>query len=319
MRRLWARLAQGIVLLILVSMAVFAFAELAPGDMFSEAMLEGRMSQDLVDQLRLRYGLQDPVHVRYARWVSSVFRGELGFSLAHRRPVIELLLPRVLNTLILTASSTAIAWLLALVLGAAGAYRAGGWVDRSTLLGVAVLLSIPELLLALLGILVAVHTGLPLGGASSLDSVSMSWWERSIDRIEHLIIPVTVLVLTSVPPLVRHVRAAVSEALSAPFVRAARGHGINGSRLFFAYVMPSALNPLITLFGVSFGALLSGSLAIEGALGWPGLGPLVLESIMNRDLHVLLAGILGACGFLILGNLIADILLMLTDPRAGES
>ncbi len=318
MSRLLARLAQGLTLLVVLSMLVFVFAELAPGDFFTESTLDPRMSEELIETLRGRYGLEQPLHVRYARWVVSVARGEGGFSIAYRRPVADLFLPRALNTLVLTGSSLLIAWMAALILGIVSAYRAGGWLDRSTLVGVAVLLAVPELLLALLGVLVGVNTRLPLGGATSFDYDSLSGWARLVDRIEHLIIPVSVLVLTSLPILVRHVRSSVLEALDAPYVRAAHGHGIAGGRLMLAYVLPAAANPLITLFGVSLGGLLSGSLVIEGALGWPGLGPLLLESLTNRDLHVLLAGILGACAFLMVGNLIADALLVLTDPRSGD-
>ncbi len=318
MSRLVGRLAQGALLLVVLSMLVFVFAELAPGDFFTGAVLDPRMSEELIETLRLQYGLEQPLHIRYLRWASSVARGEGGFSIAYRRPVVDLFLPRAAHTLMLAGASMLLAWIIALVLGIAGAYRAGGWLDRSTLIAVAALLAIPELLLALLGILVAVNTRLPLGGATSLDYASLSLGARLIDRIEHLVIPVTVLALTSLPVLVRHVRTSVLEALDAPFVRAARGHGISGRRLMLAYVLPAAANPLITLFGISFGGLLSGSLVIEGAMGWPGLGPLVLESMTNQDLHVLLAGILGVCAFLWVGNLIADGLLVLIDPRSGD-
>ena len=312
------RLAQGVLLLVVLSMLVFVFAELAPGDFFTESILDPRMNEELVETLRLKYGLEQPLHVRYLSWLGSVARGEGGFSIAYRRPVVDLFLPRAAHTLILAGIAMLLAWAFALTLGIASAYRAGGWLDRSALVGVAVLLAVPELLLALLGILVGVNTRLPLGGATSLDYASLSLWARLMDRVEHLVIPVTVLALTCLPVLVRHVRAAVLEALDAPFVRAARGHGISGGRLMLAYVLPAAANPLVTLFGVSFSSLLSGSLVIEGALGWPGLGPLVLESMTNRDLHVLLAGILGICVFLVIGNLIADAILALIDPRSGD-
>lgn len=318
MIRLVGRLAQGVLLLVVLSMLVFVFAELAPGDFFTGATLDPRMSEELIETLRLRYGLEQPLHVRYFRWVASVARGEGGFSIAYRRPVVDLFLPRAGHTLMLAGISLLLAWVVALALGIASAYRAGGWLDRSTLIGVAALLAIPELLLALLGILVGVNTRLPLGGATSLDYASLSFGARLVDRFEHLLIPVTVLALTCLPVLVRHVRASVLEALDTPFVHAARGHGISGRRLMLVYVLPAAANPLITLFGVSFGGLLSGSLVIEGALGWPGLGPLVLESMTNQDLHVLLAGILGVCAFLWVGNLIADGLLALIDPRFGD-
>ena len=312
------RLMQGVLLLVVLSILVFVFADFAPGDFLAEAELDPRVSQELIEKLRENYGLEDSLHVRYGRWVASVFRGEGGYSLAYRRPVLELMLPRIGHTLILATVATLLSWLLALATGILSAYRRGGWIDRSLFLVVVTLLAIPEVLLALGGLILAVNTDLPLGGATSLDYQTLTWAGQILDWARHLFIPVGVLTLASVPALIRHVRSAVIEALEQPFVAAARGHGIGGARLLVGYVMPAASNPLITLFGFSFGGLVSGSMLVEEILGWPGMGPLVLDSLMSKDLHVLNTGTVVICLFLLTGNLVADLLRLLIDPKVRD-
>jgi peptide/nickel transport system permease protein len=132
-------------------------------------------------------------------------------------------------------------------------------------------------------------------------------------------LPVATLVLSSLPILVRHIRAAVSEVISAPFMRAAEGHGIPRRKLLYQYALRSAANPLISLFGFSIGALLSGSLIVEVVMSWPGLGPLLLEAILARDVHVVIGGVLFSAVFLVTGNCIADMLLYWADPRIRTS
>ena len=135
------------------------------------------------------------------------------------------------------------------------------------------------------------------------------------DLASHLALPVAALVLTTLPMLVRHVRASVAEVLDAPFLRAAVGHGIPHAKLLYGYALRAAANPLISLFGFSVGTLLSGSLLVEVVMSWPGLGPLLLEAILARDLYVVIGGVLLSMIFLVSGNLFADVLLYWSDPR----
>jgi peptide/nickel transport system permease protein len=128
-------------------------------------------------------------------------------------------------------------------------------------------------------------------------------------------LPVAALVLSALPMLLRHVRASVAEALEAPFLRAAAGHGIPPRTILYRYALRAAANPLISLFGFSVGTLLSGSLLVEVIMSWPGLGPLLLEAILARDLYVVIGGVLLSMVFLVGGNLLADFLLYWADPR----
>jgi peptide/nickel transport system permease protein len=128
-------------------------------------------------------------------------------------------------------------------------------------------------------------------------------------------LPVVALVLSALPLLIRHVRAAVADVLDAPFLLAAQGHGVPKRTLLYRYALPAAANPLISLFGFSIGGLLSGSLLIEVVMSWPGLGPLLLEAILSRDLYVVVGGVLFSTLFLAGGNFLADMLLYWADPR----
>jgi peptide/nickel transport system permease protein len=150
---------------------------------------------------------------------------------------------------------------------------------------------------------------------ASVDFETLSPLNKLRDLALHMILPVTALVLSALPLLVRHVRAAVADVLNAPFLLAAAGHGIPRRTLLYRYALPAAANPLISLFGFSIGALLSGSLLIEVVMSWPGLGPLLLEAILARDLYVVVGGILFSTFFLVGGNLLADLLLFWADPR----
>jgi peptide/nickel transport system permease protein len=310
MRYIGRRLLHGLLLLVGVSVLSFVFAELAPGDYFSELRADPRISAEAVAALRAQYGLDRPLPVRYAAWVASVLRGDFGYSLAYNSPVGPLLWGRVRATLLLTGTATFLAWLIALPLGIWNATARGTWGDSVSKVVLSFLLAIPELLWAIVFLMLAVETGwFPAGGMVSPGP------ERVEDVAWHLVLPVAVLVLGMLPTLVRHVRASMAEAIDSPFALSARAQGIPRQRLLFRHLLPAAANPLISLFGFSLGTLLSASLLVEVVMGWPGLGPLFLEAIMARDFALVLAVVMLSASFLVVGNLLADILLYRMDPR----
>jgi peptide/nickel transport system permease protein len=289
----------------------FVFAELAPGDYFSELRTDPRVSSETVAAMRARSGLDRPLPVRYAAWAVSMLKGDFGYSLAYNSPVGPLLWGRVRATLLLTGTATLLAWLMALPLGIWNASARGTWLDSVSKVVLSFLLAIPDLLLAIVFLMLAVETGyFPTGGM-----VSLSGPERVWDVAWHLALPVAVLVLGMLPTLVRHVRASMAEAIDSPFALSARAQGIPRQRLLFRHLLPAAANPLISLFGFSLGTLLSASLLVEVVMGWPGLGPLFLEAIMARDFALVLAVVMLSASFLVVGNLLADILLYRMDPR----
>jgi peptide/nickel transport system permease protein len=316
MKYLERRVIHGILLLIGVSVLCFLFSDLAPGNFFDEMKLNPQISSDTVAALRSQYGLDKPLPVRYVHWVQSVLRGEWGYSFAYNSSVRSLLVARARNTLLLTTLATVFSWLIALPLGIWISNHPGRWDDRVSMAGTSLLLSMPELVVALCLLYFAIRThALPVGGMSSVGFDDLGLYEKGRDLARHLVVPVTTLVLASLPILVRHVRASMIEVLNSPFIHAARGHGIGRARLLMRYALPMASNPLISLFGLSVAGLLSGSLMVEVITGWPGLGPLLLEASMSRDLFVVVGVVMASTLFMVFGSLLADVMLVIVDPR----
>ncbi len=188
--------------------------------------------------------------------------------------------------------------------------------DRALSWATATLLLIPDLVLALGLLIMAARSGwFPTGGLVSVGFENLSPVGKLYDLAMHMALPVAALVLSALPILIRHIRAAMAEVLGAPHLRAAAAHGIPHRKLLYGYALRAAANPLIALFGFSVGTLLSGSLLVEIMMSWPGIGPLLLEAILARDLYVVIGGVLFSTVFLVAGNLLADLLLYWADPR----
>jgi peptide/nickel transport system permease protein len=299
-----------------VSFFSFALLQLAPGDFFDAMRLNPQISGQTVDSIRSQYGLDQPLPIRYERWLRSVLKGQLGFSLASNSPMAPLIRVRARNTLLLAGTATVIAWLLALPIGIWSAGKRGTWGDRIGGLATSTILTIPDLLLFLCLLLLAARTGwFPSGGMVSPGIDDLDLWGKIKDVAFHLVLPSMGVALVTLPMLVRHVRSAMLEVLESPFVRAARGHGIPRARLLFRYALPAASNPLISLFGFSVATMLSASALAEVVLSWPGLGPLLVESILSRDVYIVVAIVMCSSLFLVVGNLFADLLLFASDPR----
>jgi peptide/nickel transport system permease protein len=220
------------------------------------------------------------------------------------------------NTLLLTIPALLLTWCLAMPLGIWVARRRDQWVDRVCSGVTSTLVALPDLLVAMLLLLIALRTGLfPTGGMHAPGADELGVGARLWDLGRHAFLPLCALVATALPSLVRHVRASVIEAAQAPAVRAARAHGIGRSRITLRYVLPLAANPLISLAGLSIATLLSASLLIEVVMSWPGLGPLLVEALLAKDVHVVLSASMLASALLVAGNLAADLALRAVDPR----
>lgn len=316
MRYLMRRLLRAGALLLAASLLCFVLTQLAPGSFFDELRLNPQISAQTVAGLRTQYGLDRPLPARYGLWLKSVARGDLGYSLAYNAPVAPLLLVRARNTLLLTATATVLAWLLALPLGMWAAVHRGGWVDRGVTAGSSLMLAVPEIALVLCALALAARThALPVGGMMSASFGQFSFWGKLTDVAAHLVIPGSVLALGTVAIVVRHIRSSVCEVLDAPYIHAARGHGIAPVRILLRHVLPAAANPAISLLGLSLAALLSGSLAVEVITGWPGLGPIVLEATLARDPYLIIGAVMLSTVVVIAGTFVADVLLLATDPR----
>jgi peptide/nickel transport system permease protein len=319
-RYLARRLAHAVAVLLGVSVLSFLLAEASPGSAFDELMLDPQVSPATIDALRDRYGLDRPLVEKYARWLRSLLGGDFGYSVAHNAPVSVLLWPRVRNTLFLTLTAVTLAWMLAIPLGAWAASRRGRWPDRVTAGATTTLLAVPDLLLGLTLLLIAVRTGyFPTGGMVSVGFADLGAWDKVKDVVAHFFLPVTALTLINMPVLVRHMRASMIDALQSPFMQGGRAMGVPERRLRIRYAWRIAANPMISLLGLSIAALLSASFVVETIMSWPGIGPLLLAAVVARDLHVVVAVVTWSTILLIGGNLLADALLYWADPRVRAS
>ncbi len=310
------RILYSLFLLASVSVLSFALVSLAPGDFFETMRVNPRISGAATEALRVQHGLDRPLVEKYFFWARSGMRGEWGFSFAYNSPAAPILLVRARNTLLLTGTATLFAWIIAIPFGVWSAARPGRLPDLLVRGTTSALLAMPELVLALLFLMCAVRTGyLPAGGMVSLDFSDLSTWAKCVDFASHLFLPSLCLTAGLLPLLLSHTRTAMAEVLQSPFIAAAHGYGVPLRRLLFRHALPAAGNPLISLFGFSIGILLSSSLLIEVIFGWPGLGQLLLEAILERDFYLVIDSTMLATTFLIAGNLLADILLYASDPR----
>lgn len=316
MNYLGRRFIRAALLLIGVSVLCFLFTEMAPGSFFDEMRLNPQISPETISALRSRYGVDQPLVIRYGRWVKSAVHADLGYSIAYNTPVAPLLWSRAMNTLLLAMTATLLTWLISVPLGVWAAARSGHMLDKSVRVASSLLISIPEVVIAMALLAVVVRWRvLPVGGMTSADNAGLSRWMRLQDIGSRVLLPMIILTLTESAIIVRHLRASVLEVLGTPFVQAAHGLGIGRLRLLFRHVLPVAASPAISLFGFSLAGLLSGSLLVEVICGWPGLGPLILDATLSRDFYLVIGGIMFSALFMVGGNLVADIMLLTCDPR----
>jgi peptide/nickel transport system permease protein len=310
------RLVRALLFLVGVSALSFALAEMAPGSFFDEMRLNPQISPETIASLRAHYGLDQPLLVRYERWVVSVAHADFGYSIAYNLPVAPLLWGRAKNTLLLTVTATILTWLVSLPLGVWTAARHDGWMDRIILVVTSLFISVPDLVIAVaLLAIVARWQILPVASMRGATLDDLSGLAHARELAARMALPVLILVLVESAIIVRHVRASVMEVLGQPFAEAARGLGISRVRLLFRHVLPAAANPAISLFGFSLAGLVSGSLLVEVVCGWPGLGPLILDATLSRDFYLVIGGIMFSALFMVGGNLIADVMLLASDPR----
>src|SRR6202050_2186494 len=220
MRYLAHRLIHATLLLLAISFFSFALLQLAPGDYFDSMRLNPQMSSQALAGMRSQYGLDQPLPIRYERWLTALLHGQLGVSFASRGPVGPVLRLGARNTLVLSGTATLFAWLLALPIGIWSATKRGGWADRIWSVATSTLLTIPDLVLFLGLLLLAIRTGwFPTGGMRTEATDGLSFWSSAKDFALHLALPAFGVALVSLPVWVRHIRAAMVEALESPFLR----------------------------------------------------------------------------------------------------
>jgi peptide/nickel transport system permease protein len=311
------RLLHMIPVLLGISLLTFVVIQLAPGDFLSQMELNPQISPESIASMRDRFGLDEPWYVQYVIWLKNIFfHLDFGQSFSRHQPVFSVLGTALLNTFVLAASAAAITWILAVPLGILAAVRQHTWVDKVSSLVAFLGLSVPEVFLALLLILFAAKTGwFPIGNMVSIDHDGMSWGGKILDFLHHLVLPAVVLATVPLAGRMRQMRGNLLEVLRADYVTTARAKGLPERTVIVKHAARNAINPLITLFGYTLGALLSGSFLVEVVMSWPGLGRITIEALIARDLYLIMGSVMMASAVLVLGNLVADILLALSDPR----
>lgn len=311
------RLLQIVPLLLGISALTFLLMQLAPGDFLSTMAENPAISSATIDAMRHRFGLDQPWYVQYGLYLKNVFLHlDFGESFSRHQPVFQVLREGMLNTLLLALAAAIVTWGLAIPLGVWAAVRQYSWVDRSLSLAAFVWLSIPEVLSGLLLLFLAAKTGLfPVGGMRSLDWDLLDPLGKAFDLLRHLALPALVVGLVPLASRMRQMRGNLLDVLRLDYVTTARAKGLDERTVIFKHAVRNAINPLITLFGFTIGALLSGAFVVEIIFSWPGLGRLTLEAIQAQDQYLVLGSVLMASTMLIVGNLIADLLLVVADPR----
>ena len=314
MRFCLRRVAHTLFVLWAVSLLSFLFLELAPGDYLDRMRLNPAVSAETLEAMRARYGLDRPFVERYAKWLGAVSTGTWGYSFAYGVAVRPLVLARAANTLVLSVSAALLAWGLALPLGTLWAMRC----RPGSLLGwlTSLIVGLPELVLALALLVVAERSRVfPIGGMRSMGTSELALAGRTSDILWHLVLPVLALTLPAFAVVVRHVKSSVGDVLGEPFVLNARALGLTERHLILHHVLRPAANPLISIAGLSIASLVSASFVVEVVMGWPGLGPFLLDAIRARDVHVVIGGVLCSAILVVIGGLFTDLFLYLNDPR----
>jgi peptide/nickel transport system permease protein len=310
------RLLAMIPLLIGISFLCFAILQLSPGDYVLSLTSGDQFSPELRRQITHEFGLDKPWPVQYVLWLSNALRLNFGTSLATRQPVADMIWARLGNTLILSLSSLILAWGLAIPLGILSAVKRNTWIDRTNSLFAFTGISVPGFFLALLAMLFAQRTGLfPVGGMHSADVDLMTGQQQFADLLRHLVLPTLVLGVAGCAGIMRQMRGSLLNTLRENYITAARARGLSERAVVLKHAVRNAINPLITLLGFSLAGLLSGAALVENVMAWPGLGRLILESVLSKDVYVVMGSFMMGAAMLMLGNLISDVLLAVTDPR----
>ncbi len=309
------RILQTIPLLFIVSIISFFIIRLSPVDPLAELRLNPSISQETLAKERARLGLDKPIIVQYGLWASSFVRGDLGITSSGEKVSVKLA-ERIPNTLLLTSIVIFMTWIVGIPLGVLGAVFNKSKYDRILTIFSSIGMAIPSFFFAILLLIFAVKTGwFPVGGLTSYDYNEMNFFGKVLDISKHLVLPVTVLFTISLAGLQRQMRANMLEVLDSDYIKFARAKGISEFKVIFKHALRNAMNPMITLLGFEFAGLLSGAALTEYVFQYPGLGRLILEAVLKSDINLVMASLMIGSIMLVLGNLLADILLIITDPR----
>ncbi len=314
------RLLLSVPLILGIVTATFFLAHLAPGEPVDLYVQPHRqVDPAVIERVRADRGLDQPLHVQYVRWLANTARGDFGESFGLRRPVRDVLAETVPYTLLLIVAALLVDAILGITLGIVSAVKRGSRLDRVTTLTSLTLYAMPGFWLALMLILVfSVQLGwFPTSQATSLDYAELSGFGKLLDRLWHMVLPVTVLGVAGAAATARYMRSRLLDVLGEEYITAARARGFRGSTIVRKYALKNALIPIITIYGMSLPFLLGGATIVETIFAWPGMGRLTVEAVVGRDYPVILATTMVAAVITVLGNLLADVGYAAADPRVS--
>ncbi|MEJ7714048.1 MAG: ABC transporter permease [Pyrinomonadaceae bacterium] len=296
-----SRLSQALLALFVISILTFALLAAVGGDALTALRGDPQISEEAIRRLSYVYNLDQPLPLRYARWLFQlVSRGDFGQSFSYQTSVWSVLKPRLLATTLLAAAALIIALLTSALLGSMSASRPNSLIDRLSGLLILLAASTPRIVLAL------AMLALMASGMLQSSRGSFAW---------QLVLPALVLSVPLIAIFLAQTRDALKAALALDFVQVARAKGLRETTILWRHALPAALNPMITTFGYSLGSLMSGSVVVESILNRPGLGQLSVAAVRARDVPLLMGVVMLTSTAVLAGNLLADLLLRLSDPR----
>ena len=308
--------------LVAISVLIFIIIQLPPGDIITsrlqELQAEGQdISEEQIEALRARYNLNDPLHIQYFKWIGGILVGNMGYSVMYGQSVNNLIWERLGFTLLITFSATLLTWLIAFPVGVYSALRQYSVLDYAATLMAFVGLATPNFLLALVLMYLGYELfGIAVGGLFSPEYASADWSMGKLgDLLAHLWIPAVVIGMGGTAGMVRIMRANLLDELGKPYVTTALAKGLHPIRLVIKYPLRIALNPFISTVGWMLPHLISGAAIIAVVLSLPTTGPLLLDSLKNQDMYLAGSFLLMLSALTVIGTLLSDILLAITDPR----
>lgn len=304
--------------LFFVSVVCFVIIQLQPGSFTDRYLEDPRITQETVNRINAQLGLDKPLHEQYFRWIWGIItRGDFGFSFFANRPVNSMIGERIGWTIVVAGTTMLFSWLIAIPLGIYTAVNRNGVTDAiSSFIGY-IGLAIPDFLVALLLISLVLNTGgRNVGGLFSPAFIGAPWSiAKFLDLLNHLWIPILAIGTAGIATVMRQMRANLLDVLNADYVRTAKSKGLKPRVVTNRHAVRNAINPLITIAGLSLPELLNGTIITAIVLNLPTIGPLLYDSLLAKDQYVAMTLLLISSLLLMIGNLLADLALAWADPR----
>jgi peptide/nickel transport system permease protein len=315
------KLLQLVLTLLAVVTFNFVLFRVLPGDPLQLYARSGHLTPEAAEQLRRVFGLDKPLVEQFGIYLRGLFHGDLGFSLTFRRPVADIVVQRLANTVLLVGAATVLVVVLGIVLGVISASRRGTRVDSSTVFGSLILWSMPTFWV---GLLLVFAFGvwwhfLPVSGISTAGAVYSSPLGPPLDVARHLVLPTLTLALVDVGQFVLITRSSLIDVLTEDFITTAKAKGMSRGRVVWRHGVRNAMLPVLTASVLYVGLVVGGAIQVETVFSWPGMGELTYDAVLRRDYPVLEACFLLFAVTVIVANFLSDLVYLWLDPRVREA